>query len=445
MSVIAINEGTVLAQGEWQARLCASTDEIKCLVEAKVLRLTDSGDYGLFFVGVVIFTDSLLFAQPKFSDSIKVDLPETLRILRNYFARSPLRRPNLDKNRDPEFGDGEILREFDALMGLKDWFFAHGLYRRQQAVISNSGRPHWVRTIAKSPALFIQGAVVYPLVVAERREGILNDVSALQIGVLRQLLQRYGLVVPGEIQQAELATGTVVWSWPLEPETRAYYERRLAAEQRSVFRTDTLRLFKLLHELLGSRLAAPSAQPRIYGTTAFYSVWEDACITGIGGDMPTGFDAPLGQPTWWTYDCFGQKQRHGHKQIPDLIVRRGNWLLIIDAKYYYPFPSARPGGPDIIKQLYYAESMQHPQHNILSIFLLPLPGAVTPRFLGYATIDGSHRSFNPVEAWGIDPVILLSAYPVMLTGSANTLIDAIVNHRGRVSEFISQAPMNIGS
>ncbi|KAB8040187.1 LlaJI family restriction endonuclease [Janthinobacterium aquaticum] len=442
MSVILIKEGTVLALADWPERMCTSSEDIKHLVDVRVLRPTDSGHYGLVFVGVVIFKDSLLFVQPKFGS---LDLPETLRILRSYFARSRQRRPISDSTRDPEFGDGEILREFDALIGLKDWFFAHGLYRREQAVASDWGRPHWIRTIAKSPALIMQGAVVYPSIVAERREGILNDVSALQIGVLLQLLRRYGFAVPGAIRQAEIATGTAVRSWPLERDERVYYERQLAAERRSVYRTDTLRLFKLLHEVLDTRLAAPSAQPQIYGTTAFYAIWEDACCTGIGGDLPTGFHAALGQPIWWTYDDAGRKQRHGQTQIPDLVVRRDRWLLIIDAKYYFPFPGSRPGGPDIIKQVYYAESLQHPQANLISIFLFPLPGAETPRFLGYATIEGSHRAFNIVEAWGVDPVALLATYPVISADRANRMIDVIVGRREGVSEFVSQSPVDIGS
>lgn len=444
MSIITISEGTTLALSGWAARIGVREADLGHLFEAKILRPTESGRFVLSFVGVVIFTDCLLFAQPKFGDASPLDLSDTLHILRSYFARSHVRHPLADRHRDPEFGDDEILREFDALVGLRDWFSAYGLYRREQAQVSDRGRPHWVRTIARRSALIMQGAAIYPSVISERREGVLNDISALQSGVLRQLLQRYGLPVPDAIRHADLATGMAIPSWPMEPDARKYYERRLANEQRSVYRTDTLHLFKLLREVLDSRLASPSIQPQVYGTTAFYAVWEDACRTGVGSDITPESVATLGQPTWWTQDDVGTKTRHSQAQIPDLLVMRDPWLLILDAKYYYPFPEARPGGPDIVKQIYYAESLQHLPANVLSVFLLPLPGAVMPRFLGYATIEGARQPFGNVEAWGLDPAFVLSAYPSVSASRANGVIEAILNQRGRVAEFIDQVPAGVG-
>jgi len=445
MSIVTVDEGAELTHAQWQARAGIGALDIDHLVRSRVLRLTPSGRYRLSFVGVVIFADALLYARPKFGAVDGLGMNDVLRILRSYFSRSSARRPHSDSERDPEFGDSEVLREFDALRGLQDWFFVHGVYQREQSISDLRGRPQWPRTIAKCPPLVTQDAVVYPVVLAERREMTLDAISALQIGLLRTLLERYGFPVPGSVHNAVAATGTGAWRWPLEESSRKYYERRLAVERRSVFRTHSLRLFELLHEILSSRLAAPDAQPHIYGTTAFYAVWEDACRTGIACADAAQYGALLGQPVWWSKGADGSKQRHEQEQIPDLVVRRGRWLLILDAKYYHPFPHARPGGPDIVKQLYYAESLRNPEAELLSIFLLPMPGATLPCFLGYATIEGARRGFGTIEAWGLDPAALLLRYPAISADRANAILDTIIRHRKGVAEFVGQAPPDVGS
>lgn len=437
VGVITVLEGTSLKMVEWTDRLRISRREVLDLIEAKILRADSDGVlFRLYFVGIVVFTNSLLFAQPKFGDVSPMDLPELLRILRVYFARSGLRRPSVDRIRDPEYGSSEVLREFDALLGLRDWYFAHGIYRRERGRVSGHGRPHWAKTIAKRTPLLIQGSAVYPSVIAERREGALDDISALQLGVLRHLLDRYGFEVPTSLVHAEEATGTTVCEWPLPDNQRNYQLRRLAAEQRNAFRTDMLRLFGLLRESLDSRLAGATQQLQIYGTTAFYAVWEDACRVALDGH--TSIDpAPLvGQPVWWALDPVGTKVKYEATQLPDIIVVQDDWHIIVDAKYYYRFPQARPGAPDIIKQFYYMESLCAPAEHVLSVFLLPVPGATVPVFLGYATIEGAHRAFDRIEAWGIDPTLALTQYASHSARDKEHWIDAILSQRERVAEVV---------
>lgn len=444
VGVISFLEGTTKAQAAWADVLGVSREEIEQLIASKVLRPDDKDNLELTFVGIVVFRNSLLFAKPKFDVIGRFGMRETIRILRDYFSRSGSRRPVVDKLKDPEYGDSEVLREYDALQRLQTWFNDHGLFRREQSLTSNRGRPHWVKTVAKCSPVLIQGSAIYPTVIAEKREGVLNDISALQVGALRKLLERYGLPDPGSaIEHAEQATGSIVESWPIPEDQRAYFERRLAIEQRSVYRTDTLQLFKLLREMLNTRLAGSNPQPQIYGTTAFYSVWEDACRAAMGVERQMEPAVPLGQPVWWTYGE-GGKVAYEHRQIPDIVVVREQWHVIADAKYFYPFPASRPGWPDIVKQLYYAESLKVPEAHVRSIFLLPLPGQESPTFLGYSTVEGANRTFAVIEAWGLDPAVVFSTYPKVSTSSAHDLIDGILGQRGRVAEFISQPPAHIG-
>lgn len=444
MGVASLLEGTTLKNTEWVSRLRVTQEEFLNLVDAKILRLERSGDYRLTFVGIAVFTNSLLFAQPKFGDANPLSMQALLRVLRAYFGRSSLRNPSVDRVRDPEYGNSEVLREFDALLGLQQWFFSHGVYRREQAQTSEQGRPHWVKTIAKRSPLVVQGSVVYPAIIAERREGVFNEISALQVGMLRRLLERYGFEVPSSLVHAEGATGVAISEWPLPEDKRNFYLRRLAIEQRTAFRTDTLHLLKLLREALDSRSAAATRHIQIYGTTAFYAVWEDVCRAAIDDQAATDPLSMIGQPVWWRRNEAGTKTRHEATQIPDIIVARNTWRLIIDAKYYYRFPESHPGAPDIVKQFYYMESLRDTPERVLSIFLLPMPGAFEPTFLGYATIEGAHRAFGNIEAWGMDPGLLLSQYVSASTRGQGDLIEPILTQRERVTELIGETPAHVG-
>jgi hypothetical protein len=444
MSVITFVEGTTLKQSEWIERLQIVESEFRSLLQYRLIALEDSGEYVLRLVGIVVFKRTLLFAQPKFGDVCPLALHDVLRMLRVYFRRSVHRRPYVDKIRDAEYGNSEVLREFDAALGLRDWFYVHGAYRHEQGGTSEHGRPHWVKTIAKRSPLLMQGSVVYPSVVAERRERIFNDLSAFQVGVTRLLLERYALEVPSALVEAEHAAGSAIADWPLREDRRTYFLRRLAIEQGAAFRTDTLRLLKLLQATLESRLAREAPQPQIYGTTAFYSVWEDACSVAFGAAEGLDPADQIGQPVWWTRDSKGVKTRFDARQVPDTIVVRGDWQVVIDAKYYYRFPDARPGGPDIIKQLYYMESLRSSPKNLLSVFILPLPEAIKPTFLGYTTIDGSARSFGNVEAWGLDPKVILSRYIATSPNSDGELIDPIIAERSSVAKLIGESPPDVG-
>ncbi|APW41390.1 hypothetical protein RS694_01710 [Rhodoferax saidenbachensis] len=443
MGAVTVLEGTSLTETGWTDRLHINHREFTNLVNARILR--DEGDksFQLTFVGIVVFTNSLLFAQPKFGDARPMGLQEVLRILQVYFARSLRRRPSVDRMRDPEYGNSEVLREFDALLGLRDWYFAHGVYCREQAQVSDNGRPHWVKTIAKRTPLFVQGSVVYPSIIAERREGVFNDISALQISVLWHLLDRYGFEVPASLKHAQQATGIAISHWPLPEDQRSYHLRRLSIEQRTAFRTDTLHLFKLLRETMDSRLAGAAPQLQIYGTTAFYSVWEDACRVVMQDHASPDPASLVGTPVWWARDSVGSVVKYETRQIPDIILVRDSWHLIIDAKYYYRFPQSHPGGQDIVKQLYYMESLRVAPADVLSVFLLPMPGANEPMFLGYATIEAAHRTFDKIEAWGVDPKLLLSQYASNSARSKDDLINPILAQRGGVAKIINQTPADI--
>ena len=152
----------------------------------------------------------------------------------------------------------------------------------------------------------------------------------------------------------------------------------------------------------------------------------------------------VGHPVWFARSEAGSYWRFETTQIPDIIIVRDSWYLIIDAKYYYPFPHSHPGAPDIVKQFYYRDSLSVQASDVISVFVMPLPGATLPRFLGLATIEGAHREFGNIEAWGVDPRKVLAGYVSTLAGSSDDFLTPILAQRSGVAEMIGKLPANIG-
>ena len=411
MSVIVCAEDTTLSALEWQNKLRIGQSEFIYLVGKKILRPKNSDIYSLTFVGVIIFNHGMLFSRPKFDEANLFSVEKILAILRGYFLRSRSRQPLIEDLQDPEYGNIDVLREYDALINLRNWFANHGLYRREASSISNKGRPHWIKTFAKKMPLMMQNSILYPSIIAERREGVINEISSLQVGILCRLMERYGLNVSSELAHTEIATGSIILKWPPLQDARAYFLQKISSEKRNIFRSDSIQLMNLLQSILDSKLAAPINHPQVFGTTAFYAVWEDACRIKFGNIDGNINEDLLGQPTWFIKEKGGGMQSLRHQQIPDLVFIQDSSIYIMDAKYYYPFPSSRPGGPDIIKQLYYADSLKMDKLKIRSLFLMPVPDVKTIQPLGIATIDGANKIFANVEAWGVDPMWIFHKYP----------------------------------
>jgi hypothetical protein len=438
MTMVHVLEGEVRSKHGWASRIQVSTKDVEDLIAAKILR-PQNEDLRLSFVGLLAYPSHVVYSRPKFACDTTFSLQMTISVLRRYFGRGGNRKAVLGSHRDPEFPERTSLREFDIANELDSWFKTHGIYRREYQRLGSIGRTHWPRTIASQQPLHIQESIIYPRLVAERREGAFNEISSLQLGVTRALLQKYEIPVEGGLRHAWLAVGPMTGTWPLGELDSAYYLRRLDSERRTVFRSDTLRL---LSALRGALMVVPgrATQPRIFGTTAFYAVWEDACRML--------FDAracvlPMVNPVWTVADNRGGLGAVEHDQIPDIIFSGERSVYIADAKYYWPFPVARPGISDIVKQVYYAETSES-SSPIRSLFILPSTQNLKPTLLGCTRIESSRRPFPTIEAWGIDPTLVLSNYALGRFEDTDHFVSEIDRGTRQVAEVLGQAPATIG-
>ncbi len=153
----------------------------------------------------------------------------------------------------------------------------------------------------------------------------------------------------------------------------------------SRFAVADLRVLDALETLIRQRddMDGPVAT-RLYGTTSFELVWEDALRDLFGNDIER---PSLGEATWYTVSggVLADRTVAASRRL-DFAVETDDQVILCDAKYYHPFPDRKPGWEDIIKQIYYAQSMLLPTHKRLrNAFLLPLEGSP----LSFAASSGS--------------------------------------------------------
>lgn len=435
-------EQTVHDRAGWLEALNLTEDEFDGLVARRVLRQdTKSRDFRIEFVGVAITSRGSISVVPRVPGAVNYSFAAILRLMRRYFLRSDAREPYESAAADLHFQDDRLVREFDAFLALLSWYREHGLYRQEtRAMVTGGGRPDWRRTFARSDVLVSDGRVLYVQPVSSRRTYNPSMVGSLQLHFLRTLSDRFGFSPPSEIE------AEIHWSLPLDadPVTRSGAQllvSRIQAEKRSVFRGDRLVLLDILLALLGGSAGLDGPEGlRLYGTTSFYMVWEDACRHYFSA---SGFsDIPeLAQPQWKLRNSLGRWSReHGGEQRPDIALRRGDVHVVLDAKYYYPFPVSRPGWGDIVKQIYYQESLPAEKGEIINCFLMPGLARDRFTFAGYVEVEGlGVRAFPSVEAWLLNPAHVLEAYSSAEAIHPSSLED-FLGVRASMTETISKAP-----
>lgn len=447
MTLQLSQEFDVHNRAEWRERLDITGAEFDTLVAARVLRpLPGEALFRMEFVGVAMTTRGSIKVTPRVLGPEAYSFATLLQLMRRYFLRSAERRPYETASEELHHEDDRVTREFDAFLALLSWYHEHGLYRHERKIlIAGGGRPDWQRTFARSPVLHCDNGVFYDRPVGGRRGAYPTIICSLQLYFLDQLCKRYGFAPPPSLEAGML------WSLPLQVDPadergRATLVHALHIERRTVFRSDKLRLLDLLLALL--EVSGQSSEPkgiRLYGTTAFFRVWEDACRHYFSSNNLSKLD-DLAQPQWHLRDAEGswQSDAGGHQQ-PDIALRKGDVRVVLDAKYYFPFPKSRPGWADIVKQLYYRDCLPEESGEVVNAFLLPGTTEACFAFAGYVSVEASGaRSYPPIEAWLLNSQNVLDCY---LAGDSLELcgLGEFLRIRDGMCENLVHSPVSIST
>lgn len=411
MSIVTLIEGQAEPPDTWMKLLGLAPDSYNELRTTGILEPVRDGSgmrQALRYVGFIGLRDRLVVSLPKFG----LDDPDPIgwlrRVLATYFGRAG-RTPVGEPLTDLHFRDETLFREIDALATLVRLFEDRGLYARRAVIVSShpTGPIDWPRTIGSTAPVFVAGSAFYPQPLYNRRLSEANEVSLIQAAVTATLLRKYDMPPRAGIDSA---ISSISLSDYLGPVNLGMHLATIQRERVRTFAADDLLLLDVLESVLRD-LAGMAGPPGLvlHGTRAFYAIWEDALRELLQGGAS---EHVLAQPIWrdWVDHAWSPPRGAGEHAI-DLLVKRPGDRVILDAKYYYPYPAARPGWADIVKQLYYAETMVTDEGEVLGNgFLVPGPGAGDVGLVGRVEVLGGARKFPVIEAWQVDPRWVFSSY-----------------------------------
>jgi hypothetical protein len=438
LSLIVLTEGACRTPAVWRHRLALSEEVWSSLIADGVFSPARGKDRGLMrldFVGLVGLHDSLVACIPRFGLQVADPIAWLRRVLGAYFARES-RHSRKDALRELHYRDEAVFREVDALATLLSSFAERGLHHRAVAASTprGSGMIDWAGTMRRCEPLVSNGSPLYPEPYRWERRTSTNEVSLLQAAATAWLARRYGSRWPPGL--ADAVAG-------IDLDARMSRERApsdlalLSRERAVTYFAADLRLLDALEAVVSrQRRMEGVAGARLHGTTAFALVWEDALRDLFGDDAA---DASLGHAKWYDAGRGGLSGPHlAPERRLDLLIRHRDVTLLLDAKYHHPFPASRPGWSDIVKQVYYGESLvRSAGERVRNAFLLPGIG-YQMAFAGLVRIEDAARDFPPVEAWTLDPGWVFSSYGDGDLARRTRARDAILAARDEVSEMLGQ-------
>ena len=401
--------------------------------------LFEPGSERLRFVGVLGAGQGLLVCLPKYlqgrtaahwaapATSHAAEAELVLAALQRYGQQLATPLAELDNPAEPDFFGGEPA----LALSLVEDYQAHGYWHEPQRELTTwpGARTDWPRTIARAQPLLSDSGPLYPVRYGYRQPPATTAtvLERLHRWAVRYCLSTYRAVLPG------LAA---VWHDPDtaddaqelgEPD---YLLHLVEEARRRAFRDSQLHTLGLLAALLAARYPAGADRPlALFGTTAFYRVWEVACQAAFA-DRRANLPFLLPIATWHPLaEELPTYQNSRNRLIPDIVWFDATTLLVADAKYYQvafqPNGSLTnsPGMPDLTKQILYEQALLSglraagfAQQQVLNVFILP---ATRPAFpmetaaqwaWGHAQTNIPGWKHRRVGIWFIPPASVLAAY-----------------------------------
>lgn len=321
-----------------------------------VLRKGSAGDI-VAFVGIALSEDAVVVSFPKgFNITAALQSDEVLRkaallmirAIAKYKADNPLEAAK-DDALDGTLGSQMLYYAFQIL----DDYFSNGLISRTRSIVSQSsgGNVVWQRTISRSAALHFSDGVLYQKPYTRARIVNSKDVLRLiQQHVVKDCFRLIGWLFNAAEPQ-ELQGPSLNWN----------HEDLLAELTREKAVTYSQREIKIIDLMDGylreSSTRQGSSRVSLFGSLHFELIWEDACKVAFCS-LAQLQKKLVPQPRWHRNSSLNGFSYDMHaRQIPDILAMHESILLVVDAKYYNTSVSL-PGWHDIVKQIYYQDTIE---------------------------------------------------------------------------------------
>ncbi len=266
----------------------------------------------------------------------------TMRVLARY-GQETRDRQGLSSAEDGNAGLISTIQDLD------DDFRRFGVFaERVRYATKNSGKANWPRTAARElPLVSGNGNIVYPNIRTSRTSNAHESVLArVQVGVLIEIAEHHGWWLDG--LQGRVAA-LKAYASPNFP--RLLWAQKLRSLLPNLF---AQRAIRLAHSLISYLDEDPRQNngTTLYGINDFHAVWERMLREVLPG-VEVGWNSRLPKPAY-RQASNGRLVVQGRGMQTDIVIRDGDTLKVVDAKYYDATAlSNSPGWPDIVKQLFY--------------------------------------------------------------------------------------------
>jgi len=362
-----------------------SPEEYKFFKEKKYIGLKGN-EFKINICGIVNFKKKNYIFFPK-GYEIRTSNKEN-NIIASFLFQSIMKYKGdvlLDDEEKDWLGDKNPEINFlDTLVWLIEDYLANGFYRVSQKIIEDNGkgRIEWTKTI-KSKLPFIKDNDFLYLDVLTSRNNVNLDhiITKIHKNIVFECIEEIGWVlsITDSVEKLE--------------DLNISKDQQIILLEKKLKETFVGHDIKLLQNLISylKRTVNDNTDFALV-TPKFENIWEEMLKLIFENDE----SIKIPQPYWKRVKTHYPDNK---KQIPDILVKYEKEIVVLDAKYY-SVKGSFPGWKDIVKQLFYALSLD----SNYNIFLFPESLEINNNFSyhGYSSVDGKESEFKYVHAFSID-------------------------------------------
>ena len=348
------------------------------------------------FSGIVITDHGMIVVFPKGytipneKDELKKHTVNLLETLIRYRQTK-----NIDEYEKELLGGIGNNKSISSLFWILKDYFDYGLINIQETKyrINSNGSINWNRTIKQLNPVISNQQPVYLDFVNKYNNTNYNDLTyKIHKYAVHQSLNTFGWLLGVDYEDTD---------------SQLFINKELAIYHLENMRQQTfvdreIELYQNLIEFLEGSSSNQETKDKVitFLTPHFHTVWEEICDFIFDGQID--YDEMIPRP-FWSKD----HQIWYTQQIPDIIFVENQLLYILDAKYYR-INYKLPGWGDLIKQFFYAKTLDIP-YNIKNIMIFPSSSPNTIEYLGFAEIE-RNKDFGRVNGYIIDIYKAMRSY-----------------------------------
>jgi hypothetical protein len=305
---------------------------------------TSTDGQHMSFVGLVWSDSDPVLFLPKGLNRDEIEWKKNSRLI-----CSCLRKYAKQINNSGEPDSGEYETDYPVALKLLENYLENGLFNNTEKLhqYGNSGKVNWSRTIKQvQPYISQGGAPVYLSQIVSKQSITTNIVHEIHKALIHESDQQFGWL----LSETKDSVAPDCFNSKLSvPRTTAI--SLIKREMNNHFSDRKIIQLKLMESYLLEKNARKKNSSQFFGTTGFQHVWEKMCAVYLGDQKE---DNPIPAVPVYLFGKDSQSRKENGPR-PDVVVRDGKRLAVIDAKYY-DFSRSVPSWPDLVKQFFYAKA-----------------------------------------------------------------------------------------